>query len=305
MNNDLVYEDLSIVRDINLKITELLTEYDTDTSFKVLVHREGKDVSYVDVIFPTGEADFKLSFAESLDFGRDINEVVAGVCLDYGYEIEFVKLAVGLEGFDEEDIEALGLEEVTEDMMDGFAKSKDSGIYFDPNEEIEGGYTINSSRDNLVDRLHKILHSEDDEEKEVDSWEDYKNEEEYSDYSHIEYLDYSDIGNSSSSTPDNPSRGNGSSSTPDNPSTGNGSSSTPDNPSTGEILAMEPDKAMSFLIKNLEEIRDNRGKYGKLPDDIVDYLLGLREFLKKNPEADGHSRETTSYLIKLIGDLLD
>ena len=39
MNNDLVYEDLSIVRDINLKITELLTEYDTDTSFKVLVHK--------------------------------------------------------------------------------------------------------------------------------------------------------------------------------------------------------------------------------------------------------------------------
>lgn len=292
MNNDLVYEDLSIVRDINLKITELLTEYDTDTSFKVLVHREGKDVSYVDVIFPTGEADFKLSFAESLDFGRDINEVVAGVCLDYGYEIEFVKLAVGLEGFDEEDIEALGLEEVTDDIMDGFVKSKDSGIYFDPNEEIKGGYTINSNRDNLVDRLHKILNSEDDEEKEVDSWEDFKNEEEYSDYSHIEYLDYSDIGNSSSSTPDNPS-------------TGNDSNSTPNNPSTGEILAMEPDKAMSFLIKNLEEIRDNRGKYGKLPDDIVDYLLGLREFLKKNPEADGHSRETTSYLIKLIGDLLD
>jgi hypothetical protein len=292
MNNDLVYEDLSIVRDINLKITELLTEYDTDTSFKVLVHREGKDVSYVDVIFPTGEADFKLSFAESLDFGRDINEVVAGVCLDYGYEIEFVKLAVGLEGFDEEDIEALGLEEVTDDMMDGFVKSKDSGIYFDPNEEIEGGYTINSSRDNLVDRLHKILNSEDDEEKEVDSWEDFKNEEEYSDYSHIEYLDYSDIGN-------------GSSSTPNNTSTGNDLNSTPNNPSTGEILAMEPDKAMSFLIKNLEEIRDNRNKYGKLPDDIVDYLLGLREFLKKNPEADGHSRETTSYLIKLIGDLLD
>lgn len=292
MNNDLVYEDLSIVRDINLKITELLTEYDTDTSFKVLVHREGKDVSYVDVIFPTGEADFKLSFAESLDFGRDINEVVAGVCLDYGYEIEFVKLAVGLEGFDEEDIEALGLEEVTDDMMDGFVKSKDSGIYFDPNEEIKGGYTINSNRDNLVDRLHKILNSENDEEKEVDSWEDFKNEEEYSDYSHIEYLDYSDIGN-------------GSSSTPDNPSTGNDLNSTPNNPSTGEILAMEPDKAMSFLIKNLEEIRDNRGKYGKLPDDIVDYLLGLREFLKKNPEADGHSRETTSYLIKLIGDLLD
>ena len=292
MNNDLVYEDLSIVRDINLKITELLTEYDTDTSFKVLVHREGKDVSYVDVIFPTGEADFKLSFAESLDFGRDINEVVASVCLDYGYEIEFVKLAVGLEGFDEEDIEALGLEEVTEDMMDGFVKSKDSGIYFDPNEEIEGGYTINSNRDNLVDRLHKILNSEDDEEKEVDSWEDFKNEEEYSDYSHIEYLDYSDIGNSSSSTPNNPS-------------TGNDLNSTPNNPSTCEILAMEPDKAMSFLIKNLEEIRDNRSKYGKLPDDIVDYLLGLREFLKKNPEADGHSRETTSYLIKLIGDLLD
>ena len=292
MNNDLVYEDLSIVRDINLKITELLTEYDTDTSFKVLVHREGKDVSYVDVIFPTGEADFKLSFAESLDFGRDINEVVAGVCLDYGYEIEFVKLAVGLEGFDEEDIEALGLEEVTEDMMDGFVKSKDSGIYFDPNEEIEGGYNINSNRDNLVDRLHKILNSEDDEEKEVDSWEDFKNEEEYSDYSHIEYLDYSDIGN-------------GSSSTPDNPSIGNDSNSTPNNPSTGEILAMEPDKAMSFLIKNLEEIRDNRSKYGKLPDDIVDYLLGLREFLKKNPEADGHSKETTGYLIKLIGDLLD
>ena len=68
---------------------------------------------------------------------------------------------------------------------------------------------------------------------------------------------------------------------------------------------MELDKAMSFLIKNLEETRDNRGKYGKLPDDIVDYLLGLREFLKKNPEADGHSRETTSYIIKLIGDLLD
>lgn len=292
MNNDLVYEDLSIVRDINLKITELLTEYDTDTSFKVLVHREGKDLSYVDVIFPTGEADFKLSFAESLDFGRDINEVVAGVCLNYGYEIEFVKLAVGLEGFDEEDIEALGLEEVTEDMMDGFVKSKDSGIYFDPNEEIKGGYTINSNRDNLVDRLHKILNSEDDEEKEVDSWEDFKNEEEYSDYSHIEYLDYSDIGNSSSSTPNNPS-------------TGNDLNSTPNNPSTGEILAMEPDKAMSFLIKNLEEIRDNRSKYGKLPDDIVDYLLGLREFLKKNPEADGHSRETTSYLIKLIGDLLD
>lgn len=292
MNNDLVYEDLSIVRDINLKITELLTEYDTDTSFKVLVHREGKDVSYVDVIFPTGEADFKLSFAESLDFGRDINEVVAGVCLDYGYEIEFVKLAVGLEGFDEEDIEALGLEEVTDDMMDSFVKSKDSGIYFDPNEEIEGGYTINSNRDNLVDRLHKILNSEDDEEKEVDSWEDFKNEEEYSDYSHIEYLDYSDIGNSSSSTPNNPS-------------TGNDLNSTPNNPSTGEILAMEPDKAMSFLIKNLEEIRDNRSKYGKLPDDIVDYLLGLREFLKKNPEADGHSKETTSYLIKLIGDLLD
>lgn len=292
MNNDLVYEDLSIVRDINLKITELLTEYDTDTSFKVLVHREGKDVSYVDVIFPTGEADFKLSFAESLDFGRDINEVVASVCLDYGYEVEFVKLAVGLEGFDEEDIEALGLEEVTDDMVDGFVKSKDSGIYFDPNEEIEGGYTINSNRDNLVDRLHKVLNSEDDEEKEVDSWEDYKNEEEYSDYSHIEYLDYSDIGNSSSSTPNNPS-------------TGNDLNSTPNNPSTGEILAMEPDKAMSFLIKNLEEIRDNRGKYGKLPDDIADYLLGLREFLKKNPEADGHSRETTSYLIKLIGDLLD
>ena len=292
MNNDLVYEDLSIVRDINLKITELLTEYDTDTSFKVLVHREGKDVSYVDVIFTTGEADFKLSFAESLDFGRDINEVVAGVCLDYGYEIEFVKLAVGLEGFDEEDIEALGLEEVTDDMMDSFVKSKDSGIYFDPNEEIKGGYTINSNRDNLVDRLHKILNSEDDEEKEVDSWEDYKNEEEYSDYSHIEYLDYSDIGNSSSSTPDNPSKG-------------NDLNSTPNNPSTGEILAMEPDKAMSFLIKNLEEIRDNRSKYGKLPDDIVDYLLGLREFLKKNPEADGHSKETTSYLIKLIGDLLD
>ena len=292
MNNDLVYEDLSIVRDINLKITELLTEYDTDTSFKVLVHREGKDVSYVDVIFPTGEADFKLSFAESLDFGRDINEVVASVCLDYGYEIEFVKLAVGLEGFDEEDIEALGLEEVTEDMMDDFVKSKDSGIYFDPNEEIEGGYTINSNRDNLVDRLHKVLNSEDDEEKEVDSWEDYKNEEEYSDYSHIEYLDYSDIGNGSGSTPNSPSKG-------------NDLNSTPDNPSTGEILAMEPDKAMSFLIKNLEEIRDNRGKYGKLPDDIVDYLSGLREFLKKNPEADGHSRETTSYLIKLIGDLLD
>ena len=292
MNNDLVYEDLSIVRDINLKITELLTEYDTDTSFKVLVHREGKDVSHVDVIFPTGEADFKLSFAESLDFGRDINEVVAGVCLDYGYEIEFVKLAVGLEGFDEEDIEALGLEEVTEDMMDDFVKSKDSGIYFDPNEEIKGGYTINSNRDNLVDRLHKILNSENDEEKEVDSWEDYKNEEEYSDYSHIDYLDYSDIGNVSSSTPDNPS-------------TGNDLNSTPNNPSTGEILAMEPDKAMSFLIKNLEEIRDNRSKYGKLPDDIVDYLLGLREFLKKNPEADGHSRETTGYLIKLIGDLLD
>ena len=292
MNNDLVYEDLSIVRDINLKITELLTEYDTDTSFKVLVHREGKDVSYVDVIFPTGEADFKLSFAESLDFGRDINEVVAGVCLDYGYEIEFVKLAVGLEGFDEEDIEALGLEEVTEDMMDSFVKSKDSGIYFDPNEEIEGVYTINSNRDNLVDRLHKILNSEDDEEKEVDSWEDFKNEEEYSDYSHIEYLDYSDIGNGSGSTPNSPSKG-------------NDLNSTPNNPSTGEILAMEPDKAMSFLIKNLEEIRDNRGKYGKLPDDIVDYLLGLREFLKKNPEADGHSKETTSYLIKLIGDLLD
>lgn len=292
MNNDLVYEDLSIVRDINLKITELLTEYDTDTSFKVLVHREGKDVSYVDVIFPTGEADFKLSFAESLDFGRDINEVVAGVCLDYGYEIEFVKLAVGLEGFDEEDIEALGLEEVTDDMMDGFVKSKDSGIYFDPNEEIEGGYIINSNRDNLVDRLHKILNSEDDEEKEVDSWEDYKNEEEYSDYSHIEYLDYSDIGNSSSSTPNNPS-------------TGNDLNSTPNNPSTGEILAMEPDKAMSFLIKNLEELRDNKSKYGKIPDDIVDYLLGLREFLKKNPEADGHSKETISYLIKLIGDLLD
>lgn len=292
MNNDLVYEDLSIVRDINLKITELLTEYDTDTSFKVLVHREGKDVSYVDVIFPTGEADFKLSFAESLDFGRDINEVVASVCLDYGYEIEFVKLAVGLEGFDEEDIEALGLEEVTEDMMDDFVKSKDSGIYFDPNEEIKGGYTINSNRDNLVDRLHNILNSENDEEKEVDSWEDYKKEEEYSDYSHIEYLDYSDIGNSSSSTPNSPSKG-------------NDLNSTPNNPSTGEILAMEPDKAMNFLMKNLEEIRDNRNKYGKLPDDIVDYLLGLREFLKKNPEADGHSRETTSYLIKLIGDLLD
>ena len=305
MNNDLVYEDLSIVRDINLKITELLTEYDTDTSFKVLVHREGKDVSYVDVIFPTGEADFKLSFAESLDFGRDINEVVAGVCLDYGYEIEFVKLAVGLEGFDEEDIEALGLEEVTDDMMDSFVKSKDSGVYFDPTEEIEGGYTINSNRGNLVDRLHKILNSEDDEEKEVDSWEDFKNEEEYSDYSHIEYLDYSDIGNSSSSTPNNPSTGNDLNSTPNNPSTGNELNSTPNNPSTGEILAMEPDKAMSFLIKNLEDIRDNRGKYGKLPDDIVDYLLGLREFLKKNPEADGHSRETTSYLIKLIGDLLD
>lgn len=292
MNNDLVYEDLSIVRDINLKITELLTEYGTDTSFKVLVHREGKDVSYVDVIFPTGEADFKLSFAESLDFGRDINEVVASVCLDYGYEIEFVKLAVGLEGFDEEDIEALGLEEVTEDMMDDFVKSKDSGIYFDPNEEIKGGYTINSNRDNLVDRLHKILNSENDEEKEVDSWEDYKNEEEYSDYSHIEYLDYSDIGNGSGSTPNSPSKG-------------NDLNSTPNNPSTGEILAMEPDKAMSFLIKNLEELRDNKSKYGKIPDDIVDYLLGLREFLKKNPEADGHSKETTSYLIKLIGDLLD
>lgn len=292
MNNDLVYEDLSIVRDINLKITELLTEYDTATSFKVLVHREGKDVSYVEVVFPTGEADFKLSFAESLDFGRDINEVVAGVCLDYGYEIEFVKLAVGLEGFDEEDIEALGLEEVTEDMMDGFVKSKDSGIYFDPNEEIEGGYTINSNRDNLVDRLHKVLNSEDDEEKEVDSWEDFKNEEEYSDYSHIEYLDYSDIGN-------------GSSCTPDNPSTGNDLNSTPNNPSTGEILAMEPDKAMSFLIKNLEELRNNKSKYGKIPNDIVDYLSGLREFLKKNPEADGHSKETTSYLIKLIGDLVD
>lgn len=292
MNNDLVYEDLSIVRDINIKITELLKEYDTDTSFKVLVHREGKDVSYVDVIFPTGEADFKLSFAESLDFGRDINEVVASVCLEYGYEIEFVKLAVGLEGFSEEDIEALGLEEITDDMMDGFVKSKDSGIYFDPNEEIEGGYTIRSSRDNLVDRLHKILNSGDDEEKEVDSWEDFKNEEEYSDYSHIEYLDYSDIGNVSSSTPDNPS-------------TGNDINSTTNNPSTGEILAMEPDKAMTFLIKNLEEIRDNRNKYGKLPDDIVDYLTGLREFLKKNPEADGHSKETTGYLIKLIGDLLD
>ena len=292
MNNDLVYEDLSIVRDINSKITELLKEYDTDTSFKVLVHREGKDVSYVDVIFPTGEADFKLSFAESLDFGRDINEVVAGVCLEYGYEIDFVKLAVGLEGFSEEDIEALGLEEVTDDMMDGFVKSKDSGIYFDPNEEIEGGYTIRSSRDNLVDRLHKVLNSEDDEEKEVDSWEDFKNEEKYSDYSHIEYLDYSDIGNVSSSTPDNSS-------------TGNDINSTPNNPSTGEILAMEPDKAMTFLIKNLEEIRDNRNKYGKLPDDIVDYLTGLREFLKKNPEADGHSKETTGYLIKLIGDLLD
>lgn len=292
MNNDLVYEDLSIVRDINIKITELLKEYDTDTSFKVLVHREGEDVSYVDVIFPTGEADFKLSFAESLDFGRDINEVVAGVCLDYGYEIEFVKLAVGLEGFSEEDIEALGLEEVTDDMMDGFVKDKDSGIYFDPNEEIEGGYTINSNRDNLVDRLHKILNSGDDEEKEVDSWEDFKNEEEYSDYSHIEYLDYSDIGNVSSSTPDNPS-------------TGNNINSTPNNPSTGEILAMEPDKAMTFLIKNLEEIRDNRNKYGKIPDDIVDYLTGLREFLKKNPEADGHSKETTGYLVKLIGDLLD
>lgn len=292
MNNDLVYEDLSIVRDINIKITELLEEYDTDTSFKVLVHREGKDVSHVEVVFPTGEADFKLSFAESLDFGRDINEVVASVCLDYGYEIEFVKLAVGLEGFDEEDIEALGLEEVTDDMSDDFIKSKDSGIYFDPNEEIEGGYTINPSKSNLVDRLHKVLNSEDDEEKEVDSWEDFKNEEEYSDYSHIDYLDYSDIGN-------------GSSSTPDNSSTGNDLNSTPNNPSTGEILAMEPDKAMSFLIKNLEEIRDNRGKYGKLPDDIVDYLLGLREFLKKNPEADGHSKETTGYLIKLIGDLLD
>lgn len=292
MNNDLVYEDLSIVRDINSKITELLKEYDTDTSFKVLVHREGKDVSYVDVIFPTGEADFKLSFAESLDFGHDINEVVASACLDYGYEIEFVKLAVGLEGFSEEDIEALGLEEVTDNMIDDFVKDKDSGIYFDPNEEIEGGYTIRSSRDNLVDRLHKILNSEDDEEKEVDSWEDFKNEEEYSDYSHIEYLDYSDIGNVSSSTPDNPS-------------TGNDINYTPNNPSTGEILAMEPDKAMTFLIKNLEEIRDNRNKYGKLPDDIVDYLTGLREFLKKNPEADGHSKETTGYLIKLIGELLD
>lgn len=177
-------------------------------------------------------------------------------------------------------------------MMDSFVKSKDSGIYFDPNEEIEGGYTINSNRDNLVDRLHKILNSEDDEEKEVDSWEDYKNEEEYSDYSHIEYLDYSDIGNGSGSTPNSPSKG-------------NDLNSTPNNPSTGEILAMEPDKAMSFLIKNLEELRDNKSKYGKIPDDIVDYLLGLREFLKKNPEADGHSKETTSYLIKLIGDLLD
>lgn len=292
MNNDLVYEDLSIVRDINLKITELLEEYDTNTSFKVLVHREGKDVSHVEVVFPTGEADFKLSFAESLDFGLDINEVVAGVCLEYGYEIEFVKLAVGIDGFSEEDIEALGLEEVTDDMSDDFIKSKDSGIYFDPNEEIKGGCTINSSRDTLVDRLHKILNPEDDEEKEVDSWEDFKNEEEYSDYSHIDYLDYSDIGNVSSSTPDTPS-------------TVNDLNSTPNNPSTGEILAMEPDEAMTFLIKNLEELRDNKSKYGKIPDDIVNYLSGLREFLKENPEVDGHSKEVTGYLIKLIGDLLD
>ena len=54
-NNNLVFEDLDIVKDINSGVTELLSEYSVDTVFKVLVHRVDGAVNNVDVLFPDGE----------------------------------------------------------------------------------------------------------------------------------------------------------------------------------------------------------------------------------------------------------
>lgn len=96
-NNDLVFEDLDIIKDINNEVTELLNKYSVDTVFKVLVHRVDGDVNNVDVLFPDGENDFKLSFTDSLDFASSINSIVNDVCSSYGYEIEYVHLRVGMD----------------------------------------------------------------------------------------------------------------------------------------------------------------------------------------------------------------
>jgi hypothetical protein len=96
-NNDLVFEDLDIVKDINAGVTELLSEYSVDTVFKVLVHRVDGAVNNVDVLFPDGEDDFKLSFTDSLDFASSINSIVNEVCSSYGYEVEYVHLKVGMD----------------------------------------------------------------------------------------------------------------------------------------------------------------------------------------------------------------
>lgn len=96
-NNNLVFEDLDIVKDINAGVTELLSEYSVDTVFKVLVHRVDGAVNNVDVLFPDGENDFKLSFTDSLDFASSINSIVNEVCSSYGYEVEYVHLKVGMD----------------------------------------------------------------------------------------------------------------------------------------------------------------------------------------------------------------
>ena len=96
-NNDLVFEDLDIIKDINNEVTELLNKYSVDTVFKVLVHRVDEAVNNVDVLFPDGENDFKLSFTDSLDFASSINSIVNDVCSSYGYEIEYVHLRVGMD----------------------------------------------------------------------------------------------------------------------------------------------------------------------------------------------------------------
>lgn len=96
-NNNLVFEDLDIIKDINNEVTELLNKYSVDTVFKVLVHRVDGAVNNVDVLFPDGENDFKLSFTDSLDFASSINSIVNDVCSSYGYEVEYVHLRVGMD----------------------------------------------------------------------------------------------------------------------------------------------------------------------------------------------------------------
>lgn len=96
-NNNLVFEDLDIVKDINTGVTDLLSEYSIDTVFKVLVHRVDGAVNNVDVLFPDGEDDFKLSFTDSLDFASSINSIVNDICSSYGYEVEYVHLRVGMD----------------------------------------------------------------------------------------------------------------------------------------------------------------------------------------------------------------